>query len=126
MITPTCGKAMYTVLATGNTAGEYMPPLVANKAQYLNDTWTINGPKDATYGVTKSGWMSNVIFEQSFQNSITPHVSSTTKPVIVFFDGHGSHLTSRTVKLAIGNEILIIMSTPSHKSCPSATRCRGL
>ena len=84
MITPTCGKAMYTVLATGNTAGEYTPPLVANKAQYLNDTWTINGPKDATYGVTKSGWMSNVILEQSFQNSIIPHVSSTTKPVIVF------------------------------------------
>ena len=53
MITPTCGKAMYTALATGNAAGEYMPPLVVYKAQYLNDSWTINGPKDATYAVTE-------------------------------------------------------------------------
>ena len=25
-----------------------MPPLVVYKAQHLNDTWTINGPNDAT------------------------------------------------------------------------------
>ena len=53
MITPTCGKAMYTALATGNAAGEYMPPLAVYKAQYLNDSWTINGPKDAIYAVTE-------------------------------------------------------------------------
>ena len=84
MITSTCGKAMYTVSATGNAAGEYMPPLVLYKAQYLNDTWTINGPKDSTYAVIESGWMSDVIFEQWFRNSFIPHVSSTTKPVIIF------------------------------------------
>ena len=49
-----------------------------------NDTWTINRPKNATYVVTESGSMSNVIFEQWFQNSFIPHVSSTTKPVIFF------------------------------------------
>ena len=115
MITPTCGKAIYTVLATGNAAGEYMPPLVVYKAQYLNDTWTINGPKDATYAVTESGWMSDVIFEQWFWNSFIPHVSSTTKPVIIFLDGHGSHLTYGTVKLAIKNQIIIIC-LPAHTS----------
>ena len=50
-----------------------------------NHTWTINQPKDATYVVTESGLMSNVIFEQWFRNSLIPHVSSTTNPVIFFF-----------------------------------------
>ena len=55
MITPTCGKAIYTVLLTGNAAGSYMPPLVVYRAQYLNDTWTINGLMDTSYAVTESG-----------------------------------------------------------------------
>ena len=58
--------------------------------------------------------MSNVIFKQQFRNSFIPHVSSTTKPVIIFlflffFDGHGSHLTYGTVKLAIENKIIICL-----------------
>ena len=64
MMTPTCGKAMYTVSATGDAAGEYMQPLVVYKAQYLNDTWTINGPKDATHAVTEM-----VGCQMSFLNS---------------------------------------------------------
>ena len=85
MITPTYGKAMYTVLKKGNAAGEHMPPLVVYKAQHLNDTWTTNRPMDAIYAVTESGWTFNVIFEQWFQNSFITHVSSATKPVIIFF-----------------------------------------
>ena len=37
----------------------------------------------------------------------------------LFFDGHGSHLTYGTVKLAIENKMIIICLPPSHKSCPS-------
>ena len=111
---------MCTVLATGNAAGEYMPPLVVYKAQCLNDIWTINAPKDATYVVAESGWMSNVIFEQWFRNSFIPHVLSTTEPVIFFFDRNRSHLTYGTVKLAIENEIIIICLSPhtSHALQP--------
>ena len=50
-----------------------MPPLVVYKTQYLNDTWTIYRPRDATYAVTISHWMFNVIFEQWFRNSLIPH-----------------------------------------------------
>ena len=98
--------------------------LVMYQAQYLNDTWTINEPKDATYAATESGWMSDVIFEQWFRNSFIPHVSSTTKPVINFFDGHGSHLTYGTVKLAVKNEIIIICLPPhtSHALQPLDVR----
>ena len=28
LLTPTCGKAMYTVLACGSASSEYLPPLV--------------------------------------------------------------------------------------------------
>ena len=61
-----------------------MPPLVVYKTQYLNDTWTINRPRDATYAVTISRWMFNVIFEQWFQNSLIPRFIYNKKPAIIF------------------------------------------
>ena len=86
-----------------------MPPLVVYKTQYLNDTWTINRPRDATYAVTISRWMFNVIFEQWFQNSLIPRFIYNKKPAMVFFDGHGSHLTYGTVKRVTEKEIIIII-----------------
>ena len=84
MVTPTYGKSMHSVLATVDVSSEYMPPLFVYKAQYLND---LRMPTTCT--VIESGWMTDVIFEQWFINSLIPHDSSTTKPVIIFFDGHG-------------------------------------
>ena len=76
----------YTALATGKCSRSiYMPPLVVYKTQYLNDTWTINRPRDATYAVTISRWMFNVIFEQWFQNSLIPRFIYNKKPAIIFW-----------------------------------------
>ena len=44
LITPTAGKAMYTVLVTGSAAGDLLPPLIVYKAAYLPENWTLNGP----------------------------------------------------------------------------------
>ena len=43
LLTPTCGKAMYTVLVCGSASGEYLPPLFVYKGQHLYGTWRQNG-----------------------------------------------------------------------------------
>ena len=53
--TPTCGKAMYTVLAAGNAAGEYLESLVVYEAVHLNENWTANGPDGTRYAVSYNG-----------------------------------------------------------------------
>ena len=55
LITPTAGKAMYTVLVTGNAAGDFLPPLIVYKATHLHENWTLNGPAGAQYAVTDCG-----------------------------------------------------------------------
>ena len=52
LTTPTCGKAMYTVLVAGNAVGEYLESLVVYKAVHLNENWTANGPDGTRYAVS--------------------------------------------------------------------------
>ncbi len=113
--TPPCGKAMYTVLAAGNAAGDYLEPLVVYKAVHLNESWTANGPNGARYAVSYSRWMSDIIFEQWFCNSFVPFTANLQKPVVLFFDGHGSHLTYVTISTAM-REMIIIICLPPHTS----------
>lgn len=54
LITPTASKAMYTVIVSGNAAGDFLPLLVY-KAIHLNENWTLNGPNGARYKASESG-----------------------------------------------------------------------
>ena len=58
--------------------------------------------------------MSGDVFESWLRKSFIPHVSSLRKPVFLFFDSHGSHLTYATVKAAMDDQIIICL--PPHTS----------
>ena len=45
---------MYTVIVSGNAAGDFLPLLVY-KAIHLNENWTLNGPNGARYTASESG-----------------------------------------------------------------------
>ena len=113
LLSPTCGKAMYTVLVCGSASGIYLPPLVVYKGLNLYGSWCENGPEGTQYSHSPSGWMADTIFENWFKDTFIPFVSNLEKPVILMFDGHGSHLTYNTVKSAIDNMIIIICIPPS-------------
>ena len=115
LISPNCGKAVYTVLVAGDAAEEFLPPLIVYKATHFNANWTFNGPEDARYAVSESGWMSDIIFEQWFCDTFVPYLEELQKPVILNYDGHGFHLTYKTVKVAIMEKITIIC-LPPHTS----------
>ena len=113
--TPCAGKSMYTVLFCISAAGRYLPPFVVYKSLNLYHSWTIGGPPGTLYGCTPSGWMQDIVFENWFLNSFVRHVAHNQKPVFLFYDGHGSHLTYRTVKTAMEESIMIIC-LPPHSS----------
>ena len=120
--TPTSGKAMYTVLFCTSAAGEYMPPLTVYKALNLYEKWTQRGPKGATFACTPSGWMHDEAFENWFVCSFIPFVKDKEKPVFLFFDGHGSHLTYKTARSAMDEQIVLIcIYTTTYQPCPTAT-----
>ena len=119
LLIQTCGKAMYTVLVCGSASNEYLQPLVVYKGQHLYGTWCQNGPENTWYSCTPSGQMSNTIFENWFSENFVSCVAGLKKPVILLFDGHGSHLTYNTIKSAMDNKIIIcIPPSTSHALQP--------
>ncbi|XP_065671687.1 uncharacterized protein LOC136089564 [Hydra vulgaris] len=111
-IAPSCGKSMYTLLFCGSANGQCLPPFVVYKAIYLYDVWCQNGPENALYGVTKSGWIEDYIFESSIDRFII-HVKDYEKPVLLLCDGHNSLLTYSTVKKALDNHIILLCLPPN-------------
>ena len=51
--------------------------------------------------------MADDVFENWFKKHFVAFVSGKKKPVILLFDGHGSHLTYNRVQSAIENSIII-------------------
>lgn len=119
LLTPTSGKAMYTVLVCGSTSGLFMSPLVVFKGLHvwvLYGSWHENASECTVYNNSRSGcWMTVDVFKNKFKKHFAIFVSGKNKPVLLLFDGHGSHLTCNTVQSATENSIII--------SCiPASTR----
>ena len=112
-IQPTEGKAQTTVMFCANAAGKILPPYVVYKAKALHSSWMTNGPPGTVYNCTKSGWMESYVFESWLTSVFVPSVDSQQKPIILLFDGHGSHLTYSSVVAAKAAQIEIICLPPN-------------
>ena len=91
-----------TVLACRSAIGEVMPPYAVYKAQTHDQDWTNDGPVNARYISSSSGWME----EAQFTN------------------GHGFHIDiDIATKERQENVIHIILPSTAHNSDTSAVRC---
>ena len=112
---PGAGKASYSVLFCISANGDLCPPFVVYKSKYLYQSWTEGGPRGTSYGLTKSGWMEDTVFEDWFVKHYVKWAADFRKPCILFLDGHGSHLTYKVVESALANQIVMIC-LPPHTS----------
>ena len=119
VIIPDTTKLSFTVMFCGNAAGIYLPPFVIYKAKNLYGNWMgeREGVPGAVYGYSDSGWMVAANFEGWFAKIFVVYVQTNCggHKVLLTYDGHNSHITYNTVKLAIDNNI-IILCLPPHTS----------
>ena len=115
-----CGKSVYSVLVCSSAAGQLLPPFVVYKGKNLYSSWTKGGPPGTGYSASPSGWMHDFNFENWFETMFIPSVAYLKKPVVLIFDGHNSHLTFKTIKLAIETQIVLLCLIPhaSHRLQP--------
>lgn len=108
-------KECLTVLMTGNAAGDMSPPMVIFKYQRIPREIVLSVPHSWGIGRSESGWMtgetfyefiSNIFYNWLIQNKIP-------MPVILFIDGHTSHLTYHTSKFCTDNGIILISLYPN-------------
>ena len=113
---PTEGKTNYSVLVCGNAAGQYVPPYVVYKGTdtTINCAWTLNGPPNAAYSTSKSGWMDAERFSAWlpwFDSRIEE--MKIQKPVVVLMDGYSSHLSIGLLEIAKERNIILVKLPPN-------------
>ena len=113
---PTEGKTNYSVLVCGNAAGQYVPPYVVYKGTdtTINCAWTLNGPPNAAYSTSKSGWMDAGRFSAWlpwFDSRIKE--MKIQKPVVVLMDGYSSHLSIGLLEMAKEFDIILVKLPPN-------------
>ena len=114
-LAPNAVKKMTTVLWCCSAAGRFLPPLTIYKGKYLQSSHTVGGPKGAVFSVSDSGWMEAANFEQFIEKVFLPHTAHLKHPLVLIFDGHGSHLTWGTVQKCMEADVHLIC-LPPHSS----------
>ena len=84
----------------------------------------MQGAPGAVYGISESGWMDSDNFLSWFKKLFLPAVSNLTKeaPALLFLDGHYSHISIKSIKLAQSNNTgILCLCTTKHQSPPAVT-----
>ena len=103
-------KQSISVMFCGNSAGEYLPPMVVYTAQNLYSTWTEGGPPGAAYDATPSGWFDSRTFESWFALIFLSNVVSKPGPKALIGDNLPSHFSPKVIE---GNNIKFITMPPA-------------
>ncbi|KAL8608163.1 hypothetical protein ACOMHN_016618 [Nucella lapillus] len=103
-----------TVLACGNAAGEVQPPLLIFPGQRFGYD-PLEGFQEAHLARSSNGWIDTEIFQSWFETAFCPSVAHLQKPVVLFADGHATHLSMKVHELCNEHGI-IVYQFPSHAS----------
>lgn len=109
-------KENYTALFAGNAAGRLLPPLVLFPYKCrLPGEIARNAPDDYGVGITESGWMTGEAFYKYLENIFLPWLKKERIPfpVLLFVDGHKSHVTLMSTDFCIRNQIVLIALYPN-------------
>jgi len=90
------------------------------KGVYLKKEWLAQGLAGAMYGVPESGWMEGCTFLSWFKKLFIPVVNHLLKtgPVVLFVDGHHSHVTLDVIQYARDKGVhLIACHLIAHTFC---------
>lgn len=108
-------KENLTVLITGNAAGILAPPMIVYAYERLPAVIANSVPKDWCIGRSDSGWMCAKTFYEYITNVFNPWIEKNNipKPVILFLDGHRSHMTLHLSNFCKDNGIEVISLYPN-------------
>ena len=103
-----------TMLCAASAAGFPLPPMIIFPGGFPGGAYTFQGPNDALYAKSESGWVDTELFicwmKKIFLKYVVPQ-----RPVVLFIDGHKSHMTLDVVDLARSNDV-ILFCLPPHTS----------
>lgn len=115
-------KECLTALITGNAAGDLAPPMIIFRYERIPKELANSVPETWGIGKSESGWMTGETFYEFISNIFYPWLLETNSafPVILFIDGHASHLTLHVSQFCDEHKIILVALLPNstHKIQP--------
>lgn len=108
-------KENLTVLCSISADGKVNPTLVVYPGVRFPSTLKLQFPKDWAMGKTETGWINGQTFYEYFVNYFYKWLvqNKISLPIIVFLDGHKSHLTYHLSKFCSEKNIVLIALPPN-------------
>lgn len=108
-------KEMITALIGGNASGLKTPPLVMFPYQRLPSNIVKSMPENWAFGRSPTGWMTAESFYEYVTNCFYPWLvkNSIKLPIVLFVDGHSSHITYHLSEFCREKNIILIALYPN-------------
>lgn len=102
-------------MITGNAAGELAPPFILFKGKSLPENAAQFAPDDYTFSYSDNGYMTSSNFFEWMANVFEPWLTKMKKerPVIMFVDGHKSHMTFELSSFCLEHKIILFALHPN-------------
>lgn len=110
-------KECLTTLVTCNASGQIPPPMIVYSYKRIPKAVVDKVPQNWGIGRSENGWMTGETFFEYIVNIFSPWLlaQKIQFPVILFLDGHKSHLTLTLSEFCSKNNIIVVAL------CPNAT-----
>ena len=105
-------KAQVTVVGCVSAAGQCIPPMVVWDRKQLNPALAKGEIPGTIYGLTSNGWMDMELFHMWFKRHFLRYCPSA-RPVLLLMDGHSSHYSIDTIKLAAEDDVIVFVLPPN-------------
>lgn len=108
-------KESITVLYSGSVAGSMPPPMILFWQQDVPRHIRKRIPLGWSFGSTESGWMTHESFLEYVQNVFYPWLvmNRIEFPVILYVDGHSSHISLALSEFCAEKKIVVITLFPN-------------
>lgn len=108
-------KANLTVMFTFAASGAVTPPMIIYPYKRLPTNIVNSVPGDWGLGISDNGWMKSELFFEYISNILYPHLlkENITFPIILFVDGHKTHMTYELSTLCSRLQIILIALYPN-------------
>ena len=100
-----------TLLCGASAAGVALPPMIIFSKSFPGGVYKFDGPDDAVYGKSESGWIDSELFIV-WMKKVFRRYHGSQRPVLLFVDGHASHITIDVIDLARKNQIILFCLPP--------------
>ena len=85
--------------------------MIIYSKSFPGGTYKFDGPDDAVYAKSSSGWVDSELFLQWMKKVFVKHCGMQ-RPVLLFLDGHASHVSVDVIDVAQENDVILFCLPP--------------